>query len=256
LSARPYLKSNQCKIRGLLDGVYEEEIMRKVYMITLIIFITLAILLGLYYTQYPTRVDRVSLEMEIQDFEDYKDIKIQNVKVIDNKILALYTFNDGMGYATFNKGLNGRCLLTSTQNSNENTLMVGEIDTNKDNYKIFAGKNYDNKIKSFEVIAVDQNKFVADILNENYYILPISDPKGIFSFLNFDLYDEEGKSIREEIGSKYFSKSTGGNAKSKAELVLFNFWYVFVTSVSGSIIYLIYRPNQKDNTATKEQPQL
>lgn len=230
--------------------------MKKVYMITLIIFITLVILLGLYYIQYPTRVDRVSLEMEIQDFEEYKDIKIQNVKVIDNKILALYTFNDGMGYATFNKGLNGRCLLTSTQNNSENTLMVGELDTNKDNYKIFAGKNYDNKIKSFEVIAVDQNKFVADISNENYYILPISDPKEVFSFLNFDLYDEEGKIITEEIGSKYFSKSTGGNAKFKAELAIFNFWYVFVTSVSGSIIYLICRPNQKDNKSIKEQSQL
>ncbi|MEG0773869.1 hypothetical protein [Clostridium sp.] len=221
--------------------------MRKVYKIMLIIFITLIILLGLYYVQYPIRVDRVSLEMEIQDFEPEKDITVQNVKIIDNKILALYTYSDGMGYATFNKGFNGRCLLVSTNNINGNSFLIGFIDTNKDNYKIFAGKNYDNKIKSVEFIAAKEKNFVADISKENYYILPISDPTGEFSFLDFALYDENGKNIKQEIVSKYFSKNSGEYAKSKVELAFFNLWYVLVTLVSGNAIYFECRTNKKNS---------
>jgi hypothetical protein len=130
--------------------------MKKLYLITLIVFATLAIFLGLYYIQYPIRLDKASLELEIQDFEEYKDIKIQNVKVIDNKIIAIYTFNDGMGYATFNTGLNRRGILTSTQNNSGSTFLIGDIYTEKGKYKIFAGKNYDNKINLIEFTATDQ----------------------------------------------------------------------------------------------------
>jgi hypothetical protein len=241
------VNGNLIKSRDSLDGIKEGENMRKVYMIELIIFVTSIILFGLYYVQYPTKLDRVSLEMELQGFEEYKDIKIQNIKIIDNKIIALYTFNDGMGYATFNKGLNGRGLLTSTQNIGGTNFLIGYIDTNKDNYKIFAGKNYDNKIKSIEFIATNQKKFVVDVSNENYYILAISDPKGAFSFLNFDLYNEKGKSIKKEIISEYLGNSMMGNGKNKAELGVFNLWYLLVTFVSVISINLIYRYSQKDN---------
>jgi hypothetical protein len=220
---------------------------RKVYKIMLIIFVTLIILIGLYYIQYPVRINRVSLEMELQYFEEKKDITVQNIKIIDNKILALYTYSDGMGYATFNKGVNGRCLLITTNNSYGNSFLIGFIDTNKDNYKIFAGKNYDNKIKSVEFIAAKEKNFVADISKDNYYILPISDPNGNFSFLDFALYDENGKNIKQEIISKYFSKNPGGYAKSKVELVLFNLWYVVVALVSWRAIYLSCTPNKKNN---------
>ncbi len=227
--------------------------MKKIYTTVLIILITLVIFGGLYYVQYPIKVNKASLEMELQVFEDLKEIRVENFKRIDNKILALYTFNDGIGYAEFDRGLNGRCQLTSTQNVSEDGLLIGDLKTNKDKYKIIAGKNYDNRIKSIEFIATDQKNFVADISKDNYYILTISDPKGRFSFLNFDLYDDKGKSIRQEISSEHYSKNVRGNGRFKAELKLFNLLYVFVILISGRLIYLIYRPKQKDNITIQDQ---
>ena len=79
--------------------------MKRVYPIALIIFFTLTILLGLYFIQYPTKLNKLNLELELQKFEEINDIKVQKVAVIDNKILALYTFNNGIGYGTFTRDL-------------------------------------------------------------------------------------------------------------------------------------------------------
>jgi hypothetical protein len=224
--------------------------MKKIYKASLIVFATLAIFLGLYYIQYPTKEDRASLETEIQSFQDLEDIKIQNEKIIDNKIIAMYTFNGGMGYAIFNKGINGRCLLTSAHNSNGDTILIGYEETSKDSYKVFAGKNYDNKINTIEFIDTDERRITVDVSKEDYYILALSNLKEAFPLGKFNLYDAKGNSIKEEIISKYLRNGKGGNSKFKMELKMFNLWYVVVTFTSGICIYLLYRPSKKKNIAT------
>lgn len=224
--------------------------MKKIYKALLIVLATLAIFIGLYYIQYPTKEDRASLETEIQSFQDFEGIKIQNEKIIDNKIIAMYTFNGGMGYAIFNKGINGRCLLTSAHNSNGDTILIGSEETNKDSYKIFAGKNYDNNIKTIEFITTDERKIKLDISSNNYYIVATSDPMIELLGEKINLYDAKGNSIKEEITSKYLRNCKGGNSKFKAELKMFDLWYVVETFISGICIYLIYKPSKKENIAT------
>lgn len=223
--------------------------MKKIYKALLIVLATLVIFIGLYYIQYPTKEDRASLETEIQSFQDLKDITIQNEKIIDNKIIEMYTFNGGMGYAIFNKGINGRCLLTSAHNSNGDTILIGYEETNRIRYKVFAGKNYDNNIKTIEFITVDERRITLDISNNDYYIVATSDPMIELLGEKINLYDEKGNSIKEEIISKYLRNGKGGDSKFKAELKMFNLWYVFVTFTSGICIYLLYRPSKKENIA-------
>ncbi len=223
--------------------------MKKIYKALLIVLATLAIFIGLYYIQYPTKEDRASLETEIQSFQDFEGIKIQNEKIIDNKIIAMYTFNGGMGYAIFNKGINGRCLLTSAHNSNGDTILIGCEETSKDSYKVFAGKNYDNKINTIEFIDTDERRITVDVSKEDYYILALSNLKEASPMGKFNLYDANGNSIKEEIISKYLRNGKGGDSKFKAELKMFNLWYVVVAFTSGVCIYLLYRPSKKENIA-------
>ncbi|WP_017413830.1 hypothetical protein [Clostridium tunisiense] len=224
--------------------------MKKIYKALLIVLATLAIFIGLYYIQYPTKEDRASLESEIQSFQDFEGIKIQNEKIIDNKIIAMYTFNGGMGYAIFNKGINGRCLLTSAHNSNGDTILIGCEETSKDSYKVFAGKNYDNKINTIEFIDTDERRITVDVSKEDYYILALSNLKEASPMGKFNLYDANGNSIKEEIISKYLRYGKGGDSKFKMELKMFDLWYVVVTFISGICIYLIYKPSKKENIAT------
>lgn len=222
-------------------GFRGEQIFNKKYSIPIIIFFTIIILIGLYFIQYPVRTDRLSLEVELEKFEENKDVEIQKVEIIDNKIIALYTYDDGIGYGTFTKGINGRCLLISShKNTGGVSFLQGYIDTNKGNYSIFAGKNYDNRIKSIEFISEDGNELVSDVSKESYFILKIDNSKGVFSFLKFDLLDEKGESIKEEIIRKYLQNNTS-SVKAKMELGLFNFWYVFVILISSILIYSKYR---------------
>jgi hypothetical protein len=222
-------------------GFRGKQLFNKKYSIPIIIFFTIVILIGLYFIQYPVRTDRLSLEVELEKFEENKDVEVQKVEIINNKIIALYTYDDGIGYGTFTKGINGRCLLISShKNTGEASFSQGYIDTNKGNYSIFAGKNYDNKIKSIEFISEDGNELVSDVSKESYFILKIDNSKGIFSFLKFDLLDEKGESIKKEIIHKYLQNSTS-SVKAKMELGLFNFWYVFVILISSILIYSKYR---------------
>lgn len=223
--------------------------MKKIYKALLVMLATLVIFLGLYYIQYPTKEDRASLETEIQSFQDFEGIKIQNEKIIDNKIIEMYTFNGGMGYAIFNKGINGRCLLTSAHNSNGDTILIGSEETRKDSYKIFAGKNYDNNIKTIEFITADERRITFNISSNDYYIVATSDPMIELLGEKINFYDAKGNSIKEEIASKYLRNGKGGDSKFKAELELFNLWYVIVTFTSGVCIYLLYRPSKKESIA-------
>lgn len=226
--------------------------MKKNYSIIIIIIFTLAILLGLYYVQYPIKSENLSLEAELQIFVGRKNIKIQKVEEIDNKIIVLYADDYGFGLGYFNKGLNGKCLLTSSSMQGGNTFQRGTIKTNKGNYPYFAGKNYDNKIKLIEFYSKDGKKLVYDISNDSFYILIMSSTNGVyypssFSYSRFDLLDENEKSIKNEIIEKYISENASGGAKTKVELSQFNFWYVLVIFISSTIIHSRYRVNRKNN---------
>lgn len=207
--------------------------MKKMHSTALFILFTIIILSGLYYVQYPTKVDKVSLEMELEKFEDNIDIEIQKIEVIGNKIIALYTYHDGIGYGMFNKGINGRCLLESSHRDIGGiTFQEGFINTNKGQFKFFTGKNYDGQIKLIEFASESGKRLAFDISNEDYFIIAINNTEGVFSFLRFDLFDENGRSIREEIIQKYLIYNSRGRVKAKMERALFNFWYLFVVLVS------------------------
>jgi hypothetical protein len=217
----------------------------KKYSISIIVILTIVILIGLYFIQYPVKTDKSSLEVELRKYQENKDIKIQKVEIMDNKIIALYTDHDGIGYGTFIKGINGRCLLVSShRNSGGAGFLQGYIETNKGNYSIFAGRNYDNRIKVIQFLSEDGNKFISDISKESYFFIKLHNTKGAFSFLKFDLLDDRGDSIKEEIIKKYSGNNSSSSVKAKMELGLYNFWYVLTLLISSILIYSKYHSTQ------------
>lgn len=222
--------------------------MRRSYFIVLIIIFTLVIVLILQFVQYPIKTDKSSLELELQKFEEKEDIKIEKIKAIDNKIIALYIYDNGIGYGVFNKGCNGRCqLASSSRHIGGITFIEGDITTNKGAYHLFTGKNYDNMINSIEFTSEEGKKLIYGVSKEEYFILTINNPTGAFFFLKDGLLDEKGNSINEKITQKYWKKNVSGRSKTKAELELFNNWYMLVILISSSLIYLSYKVETKNS---------
>lgn len=221
--------------------------MKKVFPIIITVSCTFAILTIMYFIQYPTRLDKSSMETALQEFDDINSIKIQKVKTIDNKIIVLYTSNSTSGFGTYIKGYNGRCQLVSSKSDYVvNTFHLGRLKTNKGSYILFGGKNYDNKIKSIEFDFEDGKKPIYDVPKGNYFILSISSPSNAV-YIGYDLLDEKGDSIKDEITSKYLENNTGSAGRTSFEnQVRFNFWYVFVTFISIVVIYSICNVNRKN----------
>lgn len=205
----------------------------------LIIGITLIILVGLYYVEYPTKKDRLSLKCELMKFEKLKDIEIQKIENIDNKILVLYTYDNGIGCGEFIKGTNGRCLLVSSNVNSGVTFIQKNLKTNKGNYNVLMGKNFDSKINYVKLMYDYGQEITADVSKSRYFVASIGSGEQAITFIKYDLLDKNGISIREEIINKYFKNSNSSHAKAKTELGLFKFWYGFVVFISVAIIILI-----------------
>lgn len=168
-------------------------------------------------------------------------------------MLVLYAFDNGIGCGEFIKGVNGRCLLASSNVNNGVTFIQKNLKTNKGNYSVLMGKNFDSKIYYVKLMYDYGQEITVDVSKSRYFAASIGSGEQAIAFIKYDLLDKKGISIKEEIINKYFKNSNSSYAKAKTELGLFKFWYGFVVFISVAITILISENDKSKFSIVKQK---
>lgn len=215
-------------------------------LIGIILFcISLIFAFGLYTTEYNVTNDNPDIEKNISLFTGDKiDAVVVQKQIVDGDLLVFYgdrNIEDILGFTLLNKGFNGRYQITGTNYGSQMGFNIDtyKFKTAKSNYMAIGGKNYNEKIKKYNMINWDTQEITIEgkkINGDNFLHLYSLDYDYNY-FRRLQALDDKGNDITKEVIVKEH-ESIPSSAVGKAERFML---YVYI-SIIIFIGYLVSKP--------------
>lgn len=211
------------------------------YVAMVIFCLSLIIAYGIYSTEYFIKNDNADIEKNISTFTGNKvNAIIVQKQIVDRDLLVFYGDRkiDGiLGFTLLHRGFNGRYEITSTNYGSESHFNIDtySFKTSKSNYIAIGGRNYDNKIKKYNLMEFDSHKIIInDKSIDGDDFLNVFNLNYEYNFPILQALDGKGNDISKVVTIKEY-ENIPSSAVGKAELFMLYVWMGIVILV-GFII--------------------
>ncbi len=169
--------------------------------------ILIVLIIGFDLMQYKIKDGEQHVEKSIQKIlnksqEHNNTITLKKMVDIDNKRFVLFTIDSKIGYGELKKGINNRFKFLHA-GYGTNVFQNRVFETNKSQYIVIMGKNYDMKINIIKA-TIEGESYQIDIPHQEYFIAYIEISKKVKEvFPSIKIIDYENNDITDEIYKKY-----------------------------------------------------
>jgi len=215
-------------------------------LIGIILFcISLIVAFGLYTTEYNIRNDNADIEKKISTFTGDKiDAVVVRKQIVDGDLLVFYgdrKIEAILGFTLLNKGFNGRYQIASTNYGSQMGFNIDtyKFKTSKSYYMAIGGKNYNERIKKYNMINWDTHEITIEGKNINgsdFLHLYCLDYEYNY-FRRLQALDDKGNDITKEVIVNEH-ESIPSSAVGKVERFML-YVYMGITILIG---YLVSKP--------------
>jgi hypothetical protein len=213
-----------------------------------IIMISILLAYFIYAGEYNIKAEQSDIERGIEEFLDI-DVTIVDFKEIDNTLAVYYTLgsNDSIGFTALHKGINSRYQIRNAGYSTRNTVLQGiPFETENGEYLAVLGTNYQDRIANIKFQTYSGEIFTQNVQGESEILTVVGVEEPAY-LDDYQLYDEHGNDITEEMKTFLTTDEGSSTGVGKAELFLL-YVYCFFVILLGYGISRIFQDKDRKST--------